>query len=127
MVPAEEETRACDVSPGSSSLRSPEPAVLARCPRCPSCRTMRAAGACGAAKRATIYAWGKQPHTEPNPAPAGDSATSAEPSTRVARISADATAPAALSVVVPHGHFVDTHEKPPRFQASADERAIHHR
>jgi len=94
MVPAEEETRACDVSPGSSSLRSPEPAVLARCPRCPSCRTMRAAGACGAAKRATIYAWGKQPHTEPNPAPAGDSATSAEPSTRVARISADATAPA---------------------------------
>ena len=92
MVPAEEETRACDVSPGSSSLHSPEPAVLARCPRCPSCRMMRAAGACGAAKRATTYAWGKQPHTEPNPALAGDSATSAEPSPRVARTSADATA-----------------------------------
>src|SRR5262249_12708914 len=94
MVPAEEEARACNVSPGSSSLHSPEPAVLARCPRCPSCRTMRAAGACGAAKRATTYAWGKQPHTELNPAPAGDSATSAEPSTLVAKTWPDATAPA---------------------------------
>ena len=94
MVPPEEEARACNVSPGSSSLHSPEPAVLARCPRCPSCRTMRAAGACGVAKRATTYAWGKQPHTELNHAPAGDSATSAEPSTHVERTSADATAPA---------------------------------
>src|SRR5262245_31475615 len=106
MVPAEEEARACNVSPGSSSLRSPEPAVLSRCPRCPSCRTMRAAVACGAAKRATTYAWGKQPHTEPNPAPAGT--ISAEPSTRVARTSGDATAPARRKYRCPswtlHGH-----------------------
>jgi hypothetical protein len=33
----------------------------------------------------------------------------------------------ALSIVVHHGHFMDTREKTPRFQASADERAIHHR
>jgi hypothetical protein len=91
-TPVDGMVRACDVSPGCSSLRSPEPAVLSRCPGCPSCRAMRAAGACGAAKRATTCAWGKQPHTEPNPAPAGT--TSAEPSTRVARTSADATAPA---------------------------------
>ena len=33
----------------------------------------------------------------------------------------------ALSVAVHHGHFMDTHEKPPRSRASADERAIRHR
>src|SRR5262245_56744471 len=117
MVPAEEEARACDVSPGSSSLRSPEPAV-SRCPRCPSCRAMRAAGACGAAKRATTCAWGAQPHTEPNPAPAGDSATSAEPSTRVARPSADATAPARPECRCPSWTLRGHPREPPAIEAA---------
>jgi hypothetical protein len=43
-----------------------------------------------------MCAWGKQPHTDPTPPPRGAKARarSAEPSTRVARTSADATAPA---------------------------------